>query len=104
MPQPIHPSGFHRPNELYDIVGDLFGPMTKLRFKEYAEKVDGKGSYARPRYRLGQAFMNALPEVYYNQLVGSEYDPFFADTGNEVIRAIEYLTDPMAGAQDRLPV
>lgn len=56
------------------------------------------------KYRTGQAFMNALPAKYYNQLNGSIKDPFNKDTNAAVIEAIEYLTDPMAGVQERVKV
>lgn len=42
--------------------------------------------------RFGQAFMNALRDTpYYDQLTGTDMDPYYKTTYNSVFDAIEYL-------------
>jgi len=42
--------------------------------------------------RVGQAFMNVLPDEQSSLLVGSPYDPFYSRDWHDVYRAVDYLT------------
>lgn len=41
--------------------------------------------------RMGQAFMNALPEEQYELLTGTLIDPFYKDDIKSVLTALDYL-------------
>lgn len=47
--------------------------------------------YLGIRQRIGQAFFNALPPTQQDQLVGTDYDPFYTNDSESVYKAIEYL-------------
>ena len=44
--------------------------------------------------RVGQAFMNALPDSMYLKLTFTTVDPFYKDTYAAVWEALEFLTQP----------
>lgn len=41
--------------------------------------------------RLGQAFMNVLPDTEYEKLTATPIDPFYKNEWNDVYRALDYL-------------
>lgn len=42
-------------------------------------------------HRLGQVFMNVLPEEFYTKLVDTPIDPFNEDSWESIYRALDYL-------------
>jgi hypothetical protein len=88
----IPTGGIMNDKELRKYIAFIFGDSVAYKYNHMLTK----------GYRRGQAFMNSIPSVYYNQLIGSIADPFNYDLNLKIIEAIEYLTNPLNGDQERV--
>ena len=71
-----------------------------MRAVEYTRRTVGDATadvmlrYLNDGQRIGQAFFNALPGYSQDRLRGTLADPFYRDTVESVVHAVDFLTAP----------
>lgn len=97
--------GAHALNALrYEISGSDYEPIsTKKDLEEFLKKRNYKTVFneyrsswiaylnAPTHWRIGQAFMNCLPNELDVKLTGTQLDPFYKDDLPSVLKALDYL-------------